>query len=249
MNSVVLTFKNNIKSVEKLINFDRDVIEIAINGIQKLHNNLTTEQGISNEQLNGKRTLDLLKGFRSHDSLKARYSIINNQAIILLVSYFSSAVADLFREAARIAIESHEDKRVLNEELKLKISELSKMDSTLSDVVGDLLISKNGISFQDMQSIQREFIKYFGIKIEKTKNVNNIIASQAFRHCIAHEAGKINTRLVNQVKGATPRDLKKTIQLGEDINFTEEEIEIVSSNMITYVKELSNEVDCYREQG
>jgi hypothetical protein len=245
MENTVETFKTNIESVEKLINFDREVLDIAITSIEELHESLLNKQKITNDQLNGKRTLDIIKGIRTNDSLKSRYSIINNQSIVLLVSYFSSAVADLFRYASQIAIETHKEKSVLDEEIKIKVSDLSQLNATPGEVIGDLLISKNNISFQDMKSIQREFKKYFGIKIEKDDNVNNIILSQACRHSIAHEAGIVNKRILNQLQSATPRNIKQELKLNDLIEFSEKEIKQVSESMLSYVSNLSNMVNEY----
>jgi hypothetical protein len=247
MKSTVNTFRKNIESVEKLINFDREVLDVTIKSIKSLHESLLNGQRITNDRLNGKRTLDVLHGFRTNDVLKSRYSIINNQAIVLLVSYFGSAIADLFREASKIAVEIHNDERVLNSELKIKINELMLLGSSPGDAIGDLLITKNSISFQDMQSIQREFKKYFGILIEKDERVNNIILSQACRHSIAHEAGIVNSRVVNQVKGADPRAIKTSLTDGELIQFSETEIKIISDSMLSYVTALSNSVNAYRK--
>jgi hypothetical protein len=247
MYTTVTTFKKNIESVEKLINFDREVLSIAIDSIEDLHYSLLNGQKITNEHINGKRTLDILKGIRTSDSLKIGYSIINNQAIVLLVSYFSSTLADLFRKASKIAVENHNDKRVLDEELKLKINDLINLGTSLGDIIGDLLISKNSISFQDMKSVQRGFKKYFGIHIEKDTVVNNIILSQACRHSIAHEAGIVNSRVINQLKSAARRGVKPELNEGDTIKFSEEEIKIISSSMLTYIENLSAKVKKYSD--
>lgn len=249
MNTIVETFKINVKSVEGLINFDREVLSLAIDSIEELHESLTTmREPILDDRRNGKRTLDILRPIHTNDSLKARYSIINNQAIVLLVSYFASAVADIFRKSANIAVTKHEDKRVLDSELKLKVSELMKVEDSFGEIIGDILINKNNISFQDMKSIKRSFEKYFGIKISKDHNVNNIILSHACRHSIAHEAGIINTARINQIKGAEPRDLKKNLVAGNTIHFTEEEINIISSSMIAYIVNLRDLVKTYENR-
>tara|TARA_R110002072_G_scaffold302655_1_gene487101 strand:+ start:1299 stop:2051 length:753 start_codon:yes stop_codon:yes gene_type:complete len=248
MNSTVETFEKNIDSVKKLIHFDRDVLDIAITSIESLHNRLTEHPHyIQSDQANGKRTLDLLNGIRDHDSLKASYSIINNQAVVLLVSYFGSAIADLFRKASKIAVADRDEPKVLEAELKLKVEELLAFGSSFGDSIGDMLISKNSISFQDMKSIQREFGKYFGIKIEKDRNVNNIILGQACRHSIAHEAGIVNSRVINQISSAIPRDLKLNMTEGQLIEFSEQEIETVANSMLSYVVSLNKKVDSYRE--
>jgi hypothetical protein len=248
MITAVETFKNNIESVEKLINFDKDFMDIAISSIQELHDRLISPRhDIQNEKSNGKRTLDILSGIREHDSLKGRYSTINNQAIVLLVSYFGSAIADLFRSSSKIAVENKKDERVLNSELKIKVEELLSYGSSLGDSIGDVLIAKNSISFQDMKSIQREFKKYYGIIIEKDKNANNIILGQACRHSIVHEAGIVNSRIVNQIKGAIPRDLKGNLEEGDVIEFSKEEIRVVANSMLAYVSRLEAQVIAYRE--
>jgi len=245
MESTVQTFKNNIESVKKLINFDREVLDIAITSIEDLHNSLLKSQNITNEQLNGKRTLDIIKGIRTNDSLKSRYSVINNQSIVLLVSYFSSAIADIFRYASKVAMETHKEKSVLDEELKIRVSDLSQLNADPGELIGDLLIAKNNITFQDMKSIHREFKKYFSIKIEKDKVVNNIILSQACRHSIAHEAGLVNKRILNQLQSATPRDIKPELKFNDLLEFNENEIKQVSESMLSYVKNLYEKVNEY----
>jgi hypothetical protein len=247
MITIAQTFEKNIESVEKLINFDREFMDIAIGSIQDLHDRLVDRPySIDNEQSNGKRTLDILKQIRNNDALKPKFSTINNQAVVLLVSYFGSATADLFRAASRIAVEVRHDTRVLNSELKVKVEELVGFESSLSDSIGDVLITKNSISFQDMKSIQREFKKYFGILIERDENVNNIILGQACRHSIAHEAGIINSRVIHQVQGAKPRALKPSLTEGSNVEFTEEEILIVAKSMLAYVVGLERNVNDYR---
>lgn len=248
MDNIVNTFENNIKSVKKLINFDRQVLDVAINAIRDLHEYLVDTQKIAAERFNGKRTLDILTNIRKNDSLKTGYETINNQAIVLLVSYFGSAVADVFRRASKISLINKKDNRVLNEELKFKVEELMDLGSSIGENIGELLITKNNISFQDMKSIQREFKKYFGIKIEKDINVNNIILGQACRHSIAHEAAKVNNRVIHQIQGAKPRDLKENINEGDKISFNKAEIEIVAESMLSYVRSLNSQVTAYEKK-
>ncbi len=239
------SFKRNLESVQKLMNFDRDVQDMAINYIEKLHNSLVNVQNITNEQINGKRTLDLLKGIRENDSLRPRYKIIFNQAIVLLVSYFGSAITDCFRLATQIAVESC-DKRVLDEELNLEIKELIDRGDQIGDVLGDLLIQKKDISFQDMKSTHRAFKKYFGIEINKDAIVNNIILGQACRHCIVHEGGRVNRRIIKQIENAKPRSLKPSVRENDQLNFSTEEVEELGGYMKDYVSNLEARISEYK---
>jgi hypothetical protein len=242
---IVKTFSENVKSVKKLVNFDNQVITLAIDGVEELHKSLV-EDGYKADSKNGANTLTMLKSVKEHNSLKASYQIIQNQAVVLLVSYFGSAVSDLFRVSSTIAVDIHKDKRVLDVDLKLQVRDVMDLNSSMGEGIGELLISKNSISFQDMKSIRREFEDYFNIIIEKDKNVKNIILGQACRHLIVHEGGRVNKKAVNQVREANPRDLKQALKQGEIIEFTEEEIQILSDSMVSYVKGLAEQVDNYK---
>ncbi|MBL1320468.1 MAG: hypothetical protein COA63_005330 [Methylophaga sp.] len=248
--SIVKTFNENIESVKKLIHFDRQVVDLAISSIEELNQFLIDRKQILHPQQNGQRVLDLLRDIRKNDSLKGRYEVINNQAVVLLVSYFGSTITDLFKVVSEYAVDEYGDngdKRVLGTELKLSVAELLNLTGSLGAEIGELLISKNNISFQDMQSIKREFNQYFGIKIEKTVHVNNIILGQACRHSIVHAAGIINARVLKQVGNATPRTLKESLVENELITFNEDEINMLAQSMTDYVDSLASKVGEYRD--
>lgn len=74
MSSVVEAFKKHVISVEKLMNFDRDVLEFAINAIDELQVKLVQHHQLNNPNLTAERTLQILRGYREHDSLRPRYT-------------------------------------------------------------------------------------------------------------------------------------------------------------------------------
>ena len=247
-NNPINVFRQNVESVKKLINFDREVQYIAIDAIEELHQYLVKHQKIENPQINGERTLQILKGIRTNGALKLKYKTIYNQAVVLLVSYFSSALADIFRYAAKVAILNRKEESILTEKIILKVEDLLGLGQSIEDEVGDLLITKTkkDISFQDMNSVRRSFDDYFGIKIEKDERVNNIILGQACRNSIVHEGGVVNSRVVNQVRGAQPRKLKISIIQGDDISFSVDEISLLSESMLEYAQDLMDSVEIYK---
>ena len=237
-------FDQNVQAVVRLMNFDREIQDLAIRHLENLHKSLVSMQGIQNEQLNGKRTLEILRGIRTNDSLRSRYQLIFNQAVVLLVSYFGSALGSLFRLAVRQAI-AGSDKRVLSEDLSVEVEELLSRGDQIQDVLGDMLIQKKDISFQDMRSVNRAFNKYFGIEIEKTDNVNNIILGQACRHAIVHDGGRANARILRQTDNARPRSLKPQISENEQIDFTPSEVEQLATDMRVYAVALHSKIQSY----
>ena len=151
------TFRTNVISVHKLMNFDREVQDIFIEQIADLSKRLKSQQKITNEQLNGERQLKMLRQIRNNDSLRPRYEVIFNQAVVLAVSYFGSAIHDILRLCIADAIKHKQHRRLLNDEIKVSIADLVGASETFDEAISDLFITRKDISFQDMQSIARAF--------------------------------------------------------------------------------------------
>lgn len=238
LNSVKETFKGNVQSVHKLMNFDRDVQDVFIEHIADLSNRLKTQQRITNDLLNGERQLQMLRQIRENDSLRPRYEAIFNQAVVLAVSYFGSAIHDILRLCIADAIKHRQHKRLLNEEFKVSIADLIVNSTSLEEAIGDLFITRKDISFQDMQSIGRAFSDYLEIAVEKDAIVNDIICGQACRHAIVHDGARVNARVIRQISAANPRRLKQKIKEGDNLKFSPEEVDMLCVSMSTYIESL-----------
>jgi hypothetical protein len=180
----------------------------------------------------------MLKGYRSDDPLRDRYETISDQALVLLVSYFGSLVHDLFREGIAGALVRDEDSALLREQVKISFRELRKAGFDLKEIAPDLLVQAKDISFQDMQSIARAFKDYLGIVIERDSVVNEIVIAQACRHVIVHTGGLVDEKLIRQATSANPRTLKPSLNVGERIQFTVEEVSATAKFMVSYLKSL-----------
>lgn len=234
-------FKKNVTAVHALINFDKEVQDFAIRGIEDL-NTFLIHKGFDNPEWNGGKTLELLKSMRGSAALSERYSIIYNQAVVLLVSHFGSAVGGIFRSAAGKSIHD-KDSPILKADLKMKVSEVLALRDSSDDQIGDLIIKKEGLTFQDMQSVHRAFKEYFRIIIEVNENVHNIITAQACRHVIVHDSGITNQRLINQLRNIKPRSLKENLQKNHEIKFSVNEINLIIKNMEKYLVNLVDNVN------
>lgn len=243
LNSVKETFKGNVQSVHKLMNFDRDVQDILIEHIADLSHRLKTQQRITNELLNGERQLKMLRQIRENDSLRPRYEVIFNQAVVLAVSYFGSAIHDLLRLCIADAIKHKQHKRLLNEEFKVSIADLISNSASLEEAIGDLFITRKDISFQDMQSIGRAFSDYLEITVEKDVTVNDIICGQACRHAIVHDGARVNTRVMRQISAANPRKLKQRLNEGDALKFSPEEVDLLCESMNKYIENLCKKLE------
>lgn len=235
MRAILDNFSQHVADVDRLIEFDREVMHVAISAVEDLHRRLVETMHIDNEQMNGTRALQILRGVRDHGSLKPRFSLILNQAIVLLVSYFGSAVEDIFSWAVTATLRGGSSARLMKEDLKLTVAELMDVTSNPDDAVVALFIEKKDLSFQDMQAIHRAFREYVGVEVERDSTVNNIILAQACRHVIVHAGGEITSRLVRQVSGAIPRDVKTELFEGSEVQFSLDEVKTIAQSMTKYL--------------
>jgi hypothetical protein len=120
---------------------------------------------------------------------------------------------------------------------------LQKQESSLEGLIADRIADEDDISFQDMQSIRRAFSKNLALDLGRDENANDIILGQACRHVLAHAGGRIDERLLNQVSGATPRRLKRTLVAGENIVFEPAEVRALATAMTDFVDAAIAKVD------
>jgi hypothetical protein len=163
---------------------------------------------------------------------------------VLLVSYFASALDDVFRAAVPLLLlllNRGKAPALLHEELRVTVEELVALQAE-PEAVGELFRSKKDISFQDMQSIVRAFKDYVGVEISRDEHTDNIIIAQACRHVIVHAGGEADKRLVRQVAQANRRTVKTGIRAGQQIQFTPDELRMVSRSMVTFVDQLASAV-------
>ena len=91
---------------------------------------------------------------------------------------------DLFVAAVPSRIGSADAGDSAKEELKFSFAELRDMNFSLRDSIGEALIKKANVSFQDMKSTVRAFTGYLGLDTLSGGPMNNIIVAQAARHVI-----------------------------------------------------------------
>lgn len=238
MHDIVETFKRQVDDVSRLIAFDQDVIAVVIRAVEELRNRLVARD-ITNEQQNGERLLTILGNIKENQSLKSRYALILNQAIVLLVSYFGSAVEDIFVRSITRTMRAASSERLRGEELRLTVGELLGLADNPEEALPALLIERKDLSFQDMQAIHRAFKDYIGVDVPRDVTVNNIILAQACRHVIVHAGGEVTARLIRQVKGAKPREIKPDLVEGNQVHFSEGEVKLVAGSMVKYVSSLA----------
>jgi hypothetical protein len=216
LNQIKSNFADNVAIVEKLMKFDEAIASFCLSALRKTDDGLKSIGYDKHPSFSVKPMIKQIENIRDNDSLEHNYEIMFNQCVVLLVSYFGSAIEDLFGASLKYKIDNKElGKKLEGEEIKLTVGQL-----VYDKNIVDLFILKKDISFQDMQSISRAFVDYIGVdEIPRDKVVNNIILSTACRHGIVHDGSIANKKIMVQIKTANPRDLKEDIKFNEAIRF------------------------------
>ncbi len=239
--AIVDNFKDRVEDVNKLLILDELIIGSTIGVLEERQKNLRSS-GIENAYMLGENALQQLKNIRDHKSLKPGYKLIHNQCVVLLVSYFSSSMHDLFDTATTMILKSGIPKKLKGKDLKLTLDELKSYDFNLSDNIGSIISRKFDISFQDMGSISRAMKDYLGAELPWDKTVNNIITMQACRHAIAHAGEVADKKLMSQLRKSSDRDIQKNLKEGDKVQFSPEEIKLGGNEMVKYITNLSIKV-------
>lgn len=230
-------FKSNLAQVDRLVNFDREVLHVALSAVEALHERLKDQFG--DERMNGRRALQVIGGIRDNNTLRANYKAIYNQAVVLLVSHFASALGDVFRDAVAARLDTMDSGKLLDEEFKLTVSELRDRDWSLKGAIPDLLIAKHDLTFQDMGATARAFQNYTNLNTPRGECMHNIIAAQACRHVIVHAGGRVSEKTIRQVAKASPRLVKPVLNVDEVVTFDLPELACIKSSMIEFIEQLT----------
>lgn len=232
----LITFKKNTAEVDQLIDFDKEVLQVVTMTIESLHSQLKPLHG--DERLNGGRALQVIRGIRDNKTLEGKYQTIHNQAIVLLVSHFASALGEAFRTTVAHCLENTDTGKLFDEEIKITIRDIKELEWNLKGGIAEILIAKHDFTFQDMASTVRAFKNYANIELTRDIAMNNIITAQACRHVIVHSGGRITERTIRQLSGAFPRTLKPEVTLGDAVKFSIQEVNAIKNDMICFVERL-----------
>lgn len=231
------SFERQAEFVEELMDFDKFILEFCISSIEQLNERLKNgAPKIINPTYLADNVLQNLRNIRNNESMKRHYKTMYNQGIVLLVSHFTSTLTEIFKKSVQHA--GNIGKLQISDDIKFNFKELQDLSFNLQNSIGDLILKKKEISFQDMQSAHRAFKNYLDIDIPKDEKLNDIILAHAVRHCIVHNLGFVNDKLLAQVSTALPRSLKKDMKLNDSIQISKSEINFVKFAMLTYFQDL-----------
>ncbi len=244
MQEIKSNFAENLKSVNDLLNFDKLILDYCESHVSITNNNIKQFPNISrNAKFNLDTLVTTLKSIKTNDSLKKHYDSMYNQGLVLLVSYFTLAVTEIFRKSITYSIKNNLELACGDENIKLSFSEIQNLLMEKTGEIGDIVIDRKEISFQDLKSVRNAFFDFFGINIQvESKDLHNIILGLACRHVIVHNQARVSEKFMKQIAVASDRTLKKEIRENNIIIFNIEEIQELEKSMNVYIEGLIKQI-------
>ena len=245
LNEIADRYDSNLRSIQRLMRFDRIVVEAVVELLERLYSDLEGRSNLAQNTV--KNHLDAAKNIRTNDSVRVYYDTMLNQCVVLVVSHFGSAIHDALRFGIREALKHGAKFAVGKQEIKAKMNELwATLDvdaSRRADELADILIAQHQVSFQDMQSINRAFADYLGVATPQGAVLNDIIIGQATRHCIVHTGSRMSSRGVKQIGGRQGDRLTLSFKSGDVIQYGPSDVEALASATRDYLLELLTSLD------
>ena len=239
---ILTNFEQNVQKVEELRKFDEILLE-HITGLIKSYRDAATYPATIAKL---DKLFTSVSAIKSNGSLKENYRTINNQCVVLLVSYFGSTVSEIFRKSFALSLEKNKSNTFGDAELKLTVDEIKNIISIEENSsLGDIYVKQKNINFQDMKSTVNVFKNCFKSEMSRDEIVNNIIVGQACRNGIVHSGGLVDDRLISQIRDANPRGLRIELELGSLITFEKEDIDLIIKSMKQFLEILMTKIGIY----
>jgi hypothetical protein len=234
--TVIVTFEKNATQVYELMDFDEKIVAFLREALAGLVRRQTDATKPIPPAWSASPLLKLVESIRQNNSLEPYYSQMFNQCLVLLVSHFSSAIRELYMGAVAEGIRERTMLPGLAEEqLSVRIADITEPDADLSRELAHLLASKKGTSFQDMQSVARAFNDHLGYQPVKDADTDNIIIAHACRHAIVHDGAQVNSRTIRQIRNTNNATLSVRVHEGERLQFRPTDVQAVGSSMLAYL--------------
>jgi len=237
MKHIINQFEVNMKLVADLMDFDRFLMGFALSCVERARARLV-KSGFDIAANRMDNSITALRTVRENDSLRSRYDAMTNQCVVLLVSYFSTALEESFKHLLLESIKSDSIDLFSKEIVTITLGQLHKTEFDLSEDIAEIVSSKDDVSFQDMKSVNRVFKKYIGYNHDRNSDLDNIIYGQAARHIIVHDSGNMNKRFQRQIGSCPNRTIHLTLPKSGTVQFDEDAIQALIESMHKYLTAL-----------
>lgn len=254
-------FNDGVDKVRSLLEFDKELLSFCADYLEKMAGGW--EPRFKAQYQGVQAVIQTLRNSREEERLKPKFQIIANQGVVLLVSYFSAALFNLFRKHVVQALQTGLSEKA-SQEFEIKVPARRLIELTKEHLeLGTFIAEKRGYSFQNVEDICTAFEDHFKVplrdadlkgRIDMIRTRNDVQLALACRNVIVHQGTVIDSRFVRQIRNANPRTLLTNLKSGEPINFSSDEVLFIATEMqklLAYIESetqqrLKLQMDAYR---
>lgn len=231
LKEIKLRFNKSLAYVNELLTFDETIQKVcisALNQIKRALKSINPLHSVDNQ-------ITMLSDIRNNGSLDKYYGVMHNQCVVLLVSYFTSAIEDVFIVglADRIANNSFPE----SGKYKLSINDMLDIQAQATpEAIASLIVRRSdGVNFQNMKSIIRSCNDYLNIDIKKDALHDTIAVAHICRHSIVHSGAIARQDTITQIQNYKSSSIQRNIMLDSNIQFSHTEVTKVSESMKKFI--------------
>jgi len=193
-------FRNRLDDIATIDSLNDDLLKIYRKSLDEIKSEIEGSQRFGGLLIKVVQKIDNISSIEKLPDLKAKYAILREQSVVLIIGSFEVFMSDIFRN---IAENDPDYFRWKDENEKISIDpSVFSVGFTLGDAILAHLKNKK-YSFQDLKSILKAVDNYVGVKLtleESDPIRQQIVLGTAIRHIVVHNRSIIDKQFLSQVK-------------------------------------------------
>jgi uncharacterized protein (UPF0147 family) len=212
----VADFQVELDNIDKLEETPEFIRSIAIEALDRAAKTDGVPRTVKKALENSKRSLENI----NHQSIVDNFQVIYAQMCILAVSSLEATLKKYFVNMLKDPKNIKYDNKKL-QEVKLTLKDIIDNDLRFGGKIGQIILEKASLNFQDLQAIKRNFKEFSYKEIKLTDQTEkNICFYLEARHILVHKGGIVDNKFVNATNSfnANIKSYKEgdRIELGSD---------------------------------
>lgn len=242
LTEILERFNANLDEVRGLMAFDQVILDFATNSLANLERDLKENDKLAGAAAKIQKTKVAIEQVSKHGSLAPKYAQMHNQCLVLLVSYFGSALKELYSYGIDALVNSDVESDALDETINLSLRDVSEIVRGKESSYGNIIAQKRSVEFHEIGSCIEELREVFGVSLADHQITNDIGFAQAARNAIVHRGGVVDKAMLRHLKKHMNRTLYPNILVDEAIKVDKTDLEIVMKAMQDFLVGLITEL-------
>ena len=189
----VADFQSDLEDIDKLESTPDLIRGVAIDSLDRAIATVGVPNTVKQALKNSKLSIENIK----QESIADNFKTIYVQMCILAVSSLETTLKRYFVNTLKQPENINSDSKRL-QEIKLSLKDIVDHELKFGGKVGQIILDKASLNFQDLQAIKRNFKEFSDkdIRLDK-KTEENICFYLESRHILVHKGGVIDKKFID----------------------------------------------------